>query len=293
MVTITCEKTGIQFEAATRRTKNHPQIMAWLSDAYKNNWLSEAEGTIREGKIQGWTTIEQFIEALRHTEQRAKESQHDTTVRENQQKRDAQEAKRQRTITNNLLRGRGYTWRKFENDEEDQDFFNVPAYEWDLHSPDGRIVSVKEAMLELAYQNVKFAKEWLVDHKIEETTPAIEQQRQAEAAQVEAKEEFTTTQIAYQQEAIPALMEAGLSQEQAEHEAIRFSLPHSPLEDQVIIGSTIRLQDGREVTPVINSDFRYGLMENITWWGIDEILLQYPDISNREMLLIYSDRNKR
>src|ERR1700752_4737204 len=93
MVTVTCKKTGIQFEAASRRTKNHPQIMAWLSDAYKNNWLSQAEEVIREGKSQGWTTIEQFIDALRATEQSALASHKVAAAEESKQKREREEAR--------------------------------------------------------------------------------------------------------------------------------------------------------------------------------------------------------
>jgi len=293
MVTVTCEKTGIQFEAATKRTKNHPTIMAILNEANRYGWYSQALEAIKQGREAGYTTIEQFQVALTEAEAAYKEQRAVLIHKQVQEQREAKEARRQRYVTNELLRGRGYTWRKFENDEEDQDFFGAPEYEWTLYSPDNRPVSVQEAMQELAYQDVKFAKEWLADRNIVEEVPAIEKKRQAEQEEQQQERQFTQEQIAYQQEAIPALLEAGLSQEQAEQEAKRFSLPHSPLEDQVVIGSTICLSDGREVVPVINSDFRYGLLEGTTWWGIDEILLKCPDILVRKMLLEYSDRNKR
>lgn len=64
MVKVICEKTGVEFEAATRRTKNHPQIMAWLSDASREGWYGKALDVLKKGREQHLTTIEAFLECL-------------------------------------------------------------------------------------------------------------------------------------------------------------------------------------------------------------------------------------
>jgi hypothetical protein len=38
---------------------------------------------------------------------------------------------------------------------------HLPTHDWQLFSSDNRAVSVKQAMQELAAQDIKFAKEWL------------------------------------------------------------------------------------------------------------------------------------
>lgn len=161
---VTCEKTGITFEAASKRTKNHPQIMSLLTEANRNGWYHQALEAIKQGREQGFTTIEQFLAAMRESEQGAKQIRYTQIDERNQQKRALEEARRQRHITNTFLREHGYHWEKYENDEEDQDFFGAPAVEWDLWSPDNHIVSVKEAMQQLASQQIAFAQKWLEEH---------------------------------------------------------------------------------------------------------------------------------
>jgi hypothetical protein len=295
MVLVTCEKTGIQFEAATRRTKNHPTIMGWLNQAAKDGWYNQAYATIKQGREQGFTSIDQFVDALRVTEVQAKAANDAAYAAEQERKRAVQDARRDRFTTNAFLREHGYKWHKFEHDEEDIDLLNLPQFEYTLYSPDHRAVSVKEAMLELAYADVKFAKEWLAKHNIAEELPAIEQQRREEAEQ-QAKQMAALTQE--DQEYIkfiePRLIEAGLSPERARKEALRLSQPHSPQEDNIPLGP-VNLPNGKTLMLNINGDGRYGFTGYLGLWaGLQEVLDKFPDdTALHNYLAPYVERNTR
>jgi hypothetical protein len=302
MVLVTCEKTGIQFEADTRRTKNHPTIMGWLNEAAKDGWYNQALSTIKQGREQGFTTIEQFADALRATEESHKCASNAVYAAENARKRAEQDARRERATTNAFLRDHAYKWHKFEHDEEDVDLLNLPEVEWTLYSPDNRAVSLKEAMLELAYADVRFAKEWLAKHNIAEELPAIEQQRREEAQRKAAEAEQQAKQMAAlsqeDQEYIafiePRLIEAGLSPERARKEAIRHSQPHSPQEDGVELGP-VHLPNGKTLMLVINGDGRYGFTGYMgLWTGLQEVLDKFPeDAQLHTYLAPYLERNTR
>lgn len=173
MVTIICEKTGIEFEAPNRRRKCHPVVQGWFATAYNDAVYGNHARYIDK---QTFENIEQFVayfqklqqEGLQEVKRREEEA-------DAQRKRDkeAQEARRQRHITNDLLRGRGYKWSDLGfKDEEDADFtnFNEVSYghDWQLFSPDNRAVTVRQAMNELASQDVHFAKKWLEGHPVKE-----------------------------------------------------------------------------------------------------------------------------
>ena len=301
MVEIICEKTGITFEAATRRTKNHPQIMAWLSEAYKDGWLSTAESIVRDGKVQGWTDVNQFIEALRAAESAAKDSVKAENTRRTEQEFAAKEARRQRYITNDLLRSRGYHWKKFENDEEDMDFYGAPAVEWSLWSPDNRTVTVTEAMQELAAQDVKFAHEWLAARGIAEEVPAIEKKRQEEAAKAQEQaveqnrleDERLTRKLAIRNE----LLSNGVADELAEQEAERLSRDHSASEDDVAIITESLSQDG-EIRIVMSSELLYlasiedGIRTKIL--TVAELLRLHDFVTaHYDQLTRFAEKNKR
>lgn len=288
-VTIICEKTGLQFEAENRRRKSHPVVMSWMETAYKEGWYEQANATIygsRYTEKQSFTTIEQFVSYFQDLQQRALHVKREADASEVQRKRDAEEAKRQRYILNRFLNDHGYSWKKFENDEEDQDFFKAPEFEWYLRDEKTQqSTTVKEAMIAIARASGdQFAHAWLAERGIE--IPV----EMPEAPQEEAVEPtYNDEQIAYQQEAIPALLEAGLAPEVAVREAKRFSLPHSPQEDAVRL-KPVSLRH-IVATLVINSDFRYGVLVAGRWHGIDEILAEYPELSGQ--LAQYAERNKK
>lgn len=288
MVEVICEKSGLMFEARTKRTKNHPQIMALINGAYENGWYSQALETIKRGRERGFTTIEQFVDALRKTEASAIGARSADIEERIRREQDAKEARRQRHVTNDLLRDCGYRWQKYENDEEDIDLYGQPEYEWQLKTPDGRFVTVKEAMQELAYQNMKFAKEWLAERGIAEEMPAIEIQREAERRSDEqAKAEMKAEHMEIYQEIKAELLRNGIDDAKAEHEAIRLALPHPAHEDQAAIKN---LASG--ISLVLNSDLRYGVMVGREWCGIDEVR-NMPELAKHQRLLNeYAQKNE-
>jgi hypothetical protein len=175
MVTIICEKTGIEFEARTKRTKNHPQIMAWVNEAAKDGWYNTALETIKKSRKDGATTLEQFVADLRQAETAFKEQSNAAYTEKMERERQQKEAKRQRYITNSTLREHGYHWVNLAfEDEEEADAFGLigPQYEhligkdWHLYAADHREVSVRQAMEEIASQGDKYAQAWLAERAV-------------------------------------------------------------------------------------------------------------------------------
>lgn len=81
-------------------------------------------------------------------------------------------AARERQETNGILGAGGYRWRK--EDEESMDFAGPNAFAaaygershvWLLLAPDGREVSVRQAMEELAAGGTIAAQQWLAEHE--------------------------------------------------------------------------------------------------------------------------------
>jgi|SRR5579885_138916 len=182
-VTIICEKTGISFEAENRRRKSHPVVMAWLETAYKEGWYEQANTAIygsRYVEKQKFETIEQFVAYFQDLQKNALHAKHEAIDAEIQRKREAEEAKRQRHMLNRFLNDHGYFWKKFENDEEDQDFFGAPAFEWYLRSEKdgGKSTTVKDAMIAIAKRTGdEFAHNWLSERGIEIPAEAREDHR--------------------------------------------------------------------------------------------------------------------
>lgn len=172
MVTVICEKTGLTFEAPTKRTKNHPSIMAIVNEANRDGWYAQALASLKAGREAGFTTLEEFIDLLNETREAAREQRNMRIDAYMDRKRANAEVKRQRYITNNILRSYGYIWLDLgypEDEEVDNSYTgSLPRHDFQLKSPDGRLVSVKQAMIELAtQQNVKVAREWLAERNIE------------------------------------------------------------------------------------------------------------------------------
>lgn len=154
---IVCDKTGIQFEAESKRQKNHPLISVLLNRAAKDGTYNTALTALAEVKSAGNMTVE---EAIAFAEQRMAE-----TEAERQQRRIAEEraekertaARLQRKYQNELLYKYGYRWHK--EDEESMDAFGATAFEttyggnvsavWILTDSNGHEVTVEQAMREI------------------------------------------------------------------------------------------------------------------------------------------------
>lgn len=66
MITMTCDKTGIQFEADSKRQKNHPKVSAFLNEAGKDNGRyigasRKAQQILAEIKSAGYSDIDEAI----------------------------------------------------------------------------------------------------------------------------------------------------------------------------------------------------------------------------------------
>ena len=71
-VTVECQYTGIEFEAATKRSKNHPVIANVLNQAYSDGWRDQALTAIQAGREAGFTKIAEYVSLLKETELAAK-----------------------------------------------------------------------------------------------------------------------------------------------------------------------------------------------------------------------------
>lgn len=295
MIAATCEKTGLTFEARSQRQTTHPQIRSWIDKSYKDGWYQACLDAIKAGREASLESIEEFIALLSETEHAAVSSQHADYSAMLERQRQAKEARRQRAVTNDLLRDRGYRWQNlgFKTEEEADAFdINLPiGNDWQLISPDGRIVTVKEAMQELAYHDVKFAKEWLATRGIAEEMPAIERERKAKQEQAEQEqcnaEQLDEESKQYFEEAQQALRDAGLEAAEARSIALRWSGPHSPASGVVSLGPDTMLDDGRHVYLAFCDDLRYGVVLDGKWRGItsDEIPQKIKD-----QLLKYTEK---
>jgi hypothetical protein len=74
-VTVTCSKTGLEFQAETKRTKNHPVITRWSQKSYADGWYQQFDSAIAAGKGAGFTTVAEYVELLQETETASKSQQ--------------------------------------------------------------------------------------------------------------------------------------------------------------------------------------------------------------------------
>lgn len=163
-VTCTCQHSGIQFEAQSKRALNHPQVSKRLNDMAKRGILYSLLLTAlklarEEG---GYTDIEGYMQIVDRifAGQKAANDRSETARRQAQEEVAAQmqQRRRQDATDNNLLKQHGYTWRKYAVGTEDD---SLPGsyyagvgefshHEWELCAPDGRPISKKDALNEIA-----------------------------------------------------------------------------------------------------------------------------------------------
>ena len=150
MIAVTCQYTGVEFEAASKRSKNHPLVSEFLNAAnkegksyigayhYAKEFLAVAEGN----------TIEEIMEFVNGAFCEWKKSDAKSfKVETYKSNRKRQERDSQRIS----LRNAGYTWHK--EDEESMDFAGPNAFNgnmWTLLDPHGNEVSKSDAMKAIA-----------------------------------------------------------------------------------------------------------------------------------------------
>ena len=147
MTTITCQYSGLEFEAKSSRAKNHPALADLLSRAHRDGNYSQMVETLQAvRKAGGYTTIEEFV-ALVNARLQKREEKFRAAEAVSKQRRD--EAEQQRREQNALLKERGYTW--FKNHHYDFDHYEEEdgTFVWELYSADGRLVTVAQALDEI------------------------------------------------------------------------------------------------------------------------------------------------
>jgi acyl-CoA reductase-like NAD-dependent aldehyde dehydrogenase len=162
MPIITCARTGIAFEAASNRQKNHPLVSELLNEAAgkhaKPGEYAEASRLLAEVKAAGATDIDEAMTTVRAALAEWREQAPGRTRRTvGMILREQKEQRRERERVNAILRSHGYTWR-YET-EESMDVFGATAFEttfgahtpegWLLVDPDGRVTNVERALREI------------------------------------------------------------------------------------------------------------------------------------------------
>lgn len=148
MVKVICQETGIEFEAPTKRTKQHPAVAALKAAAHRDGNYGAAMSAIKAVRESGKsTTVKDFIAAVkmlmsseidsRHTEKQAAINA-------------AAAAKDARQSQNAELRAYGFKWLKSELGDGTDWLGDSGEFQWELYSPEGRRVTIAEALSEIA-----------------------------------------------------------------------------------------------------------------------------------------------
>lgn len=153
MVTVTCQYTGIEFEASSKRSKNHPAVSDLLNEAAKDKYNPAAYRTVKDAladaKAAGMTDINEIVSYARDRMNNANDAAWQRRIEDEQQRK-------ARAERNSLLKSHGYRWHK--EDEESMDFAGAGAFEsmygsanavWILTAPDNREVTVAQALKEI------------------------------------------------------------------------------------------------------------------------------------------------
>ncbi len=216
-VTITCPYTGLEFEAPTRRSKNHPKISAVLNEIATDRRAAPgaygaAIEAIRNARTAGVSDIDEFVAVARAAaagrlaEHR---SQRDARI---EAERKAEELRRERQRRNELFKANGYTWQKFAVGTDDEwagrgSYYGgvgeFSHYEYELHSPDGRIVSEQQALdeIERGMEVVVAEKRQAEAARLAAEVTQAETEAYAEDAERTADAEYTASEYAARQAA--------------------------------------------------------------------------------------------
>lgn len=155
MIIIKCDKTGIEFEASSKRQKNHPLISRLLneaaSDKHNGNAYSVALAACAEVKKLGGMTIDEAVTLINR--RLSGNSEDNDAARQAEAQRKREEAARrevrhnERKARNAFLREHGYQWSKEYADFDE--FEEGEPSEWVLRAPNGRVVDVAQALDEI------------------------------------------------------------------------------------------------------------------------------------------------
>lgn len=142
MTTVKCQHSGIEFEAVSTRTKQHPAVAELKASANKNGTytaLMTALETVRTNAE--YTTIDEYVDQVNRVMRGEPTRKQIARQAEDKKESEYQERKSQ----NALLRENGYVWSK----EEAEHDASEAGYIWRLFSPDYREVTVAQALAEI------------------------------------------------------------------------------------------------------------------------------------------------
>jgi len=169
MVTVICQHSKLEFEAATRRTKQHPDIANLKAKANKDGNYREVNDALSEATKQGgYTTIDEYMTLVHEIIDGKMRKQRERVNRQAQAQKEY-EAERERIRAerrqqNDLLKQNGYRWQKEVVTDEDahpMDYRESGVY-WHLIAPDDLEIS-KERALEAIERGLEVVRQEIAD----------------------------------------------------------------------------------------------------------------------------------
>lgn len=199
MVRVVCKESGIEFEADSKRTQQHPLVAAIKQDGNKNGTYRQVnEALTKVRKEGGYTTIDEYISRVRAIVDGVPSAKANALAEQYSRDQEFKARQQKREENNATLSANGYRWNKYTDWDTDQDA-------WALIAPDGRTVTVSQALEEIE-RGIEIVK---AERAAKEETAYIEAQRiEAEAARIKAEEDTLKAQQDAQNQATYAAFDA-------------------------------------------------------------------------------------
>lgn len=187
MTTVTCQYSGLAFEARSSRAKNHPALADLLSQAHRADRYGEMVEVLQAvRKAGGYTTIEEFLILLGQRQNRRREIAERQRAAEAESKRNFAEMQQRRRERNRLLKEAGFEWvgdwgtDTFDEIEEPS---GRPPTHWYLIAPDGEQIAEEKAVAIVAGETTLAAVRTAEAEAKREAERQQEAKRQEEAAE--------------------------------------------------------------------------------------------------------------
>lgn len=189
MVTIKCQHSGIEFDAKTSRTKQHPFVAAFKNTMARDYYRQACEA-LDEAAEQEYSSIEEYMKIVKSIAREKIDAKNgaETARRRAQKERESarREAKAERDRVNAHLRKHGYIWHK-DPDDGYQPVYGFGDSQWHLMSPDHYEVTVAQALKEIERGVDGVVAERAAARAAEEK--AAEEKAAAEEAEMDALQE--------------------------------------------------------------------------------------------------------
>ena len=161
-----CERSGIGFEADSKRVKNHPTVTRFINDANRDGRhyvgaYAKAGELVAQAKGH-FDTIDEFMVAVNaaYTAWKGGDAKAIVRITNGMRIRQQKDARNRRDEINAILNQHGYRWSKSEVGSEDSwagvgslgaGIGETVGSEWILNAPDGRKVSIAQAFKEIGH----------------------------------------------------------------------------------------------------------------------------------------------